>query len=237
MRCFECFGRQYPVKGLSSQEWVDLGDRTGLPQGVLSKQSGEERAFVFSDQGPYFGLHQAGYVTVESQPLEVLAEIVKARMLGLTALAHREFLFLRGEVLRTPSGKAVVLPGPSLVGKSRLAKELVKSGASRWSRGVIVIDSEGRLLPYPSSFVPSERLEVEGVGLVTYDPKSDWSPEILSAGQTALALIPTVLLPTEDTGAPLAVLGKLCVQANWRCRGSRGEAAGAGDLFAAVRAI
>ena len=219
MYCLECYGKKYRIKGLEQEEFSELARGTGLSQGLLPDDESSDGEFVFTSVGAYFDLYQLGQRTIEAQPLELLIEIVKGRVASMTAQAFPELLFLRGEALRWPSGDAVLLPGPSLVGKSRLAEQLRVPGSSFWSKGVIVIDSEGALLPYPFDKVPAEeRLEPGYIGLVTYDPKAVWEPEVLSAGQTVMALIPTVLTSRDDTPKILGVLGKLCSNAKWRCR-------------------
>ncbi len=106
-------------------------------------------------------------------------------------------------------GRAIVLPGKTFSGKSTLVAGLVKAGATYYSDEYAVFDSRGRVHAFP---LPPEILEGSGrsiaelieelgvtpggpplpVGLVIvseYKPGARWSPQTLSPGQAALALL------------------------------------------------
>jgi hypothetical protein len=106
-------------------------------------------------------------------------------------------------------GRAIVLPGKTFSGKSTLVAGLVRAGATYYSDEYAVFDSRGRVHPFPRPHETfeedrrsiSELVEELGVtpggpplpvGLVIlseYKPGASWSPQTLSPGQAALALL------------------------------------------------
>ena len=55
-------------------------------------------------------------------------------------------------------GRAILLPGPTGAGKSTLVAELIRQGASYFSDEYALIDSAGRVHPYPRPLLPAERV-------------------------------------------------------------------------------
>ncbi len=106
-------------------------------------------------------------------------------------------------------GRAIVLPGKTFSGKSTLVAGLVRAGATYYSHEYAVFDSRGRVhaFPHPTGTLEGDRPSISGlveelgvtaggpplpVGLVIvseYKPGASWSPQTLSPGQAALALL------------------------------------------------
>jgi hypothetical protein len=107
-------------------------------------------------------------------------------------------------------GSAIMLPGRSFCGKTRLVVALMRAGAEYYSDEYAVLDSNGRVHPYPRLLsirqddgAPPRRDTAESlggrcgagplpVGLVvvsTYEPGARWQPRRLSAGEAMLALL------------------------------------------------
>jgi hypothetical protein len=141
-------------------------------------------------------------------------------------------------------GKAIIIPGRSMSGKTSLVAELVRAGATYYSDEYAVLDMYGRVHPYPQPLAIRKegtgkqakwRVEKLGgvagtrplpVGLVVvsrYKAGSRWRPGQLTAGQGILALLdntiparrkPEVVLPTLQSAVSEATILK----------GARGEA-------------
>jgi hypothetical protein len=127
-------------------------------------------------------------------------------------------------------GKAIVIPGRSFTGKSTLVSELVKAGASYYSDEYAVIDSRGRVSPFPkplelrepSSYkqFPVDIKKLGGqigvrplpVGLVVltnYREGARWRPRELSAGKGALELFANTVSARREPEKALAALKKV----------------------------
>lgn len=125
-------------------------------------------------------------------------------------------------------GKAIVIPGDSFKGKSTLVAELVRSGAEYYSDDFAIFDKDGLLHAFPralamrnaSQTFKDYTLTPEDLGgktgttpipvgtiLVTgYSPDADWKPEILTAGQGILAMMPHTLSLSRQPEFALRVL-------------------------------
>jgi len=140
--------------------------------------------------------------------LDDLLQVLVADMRLFVAETSETRVFIHAGVVGW-RGRAIVLPGKTFSGKSTLVAGLVKVGATYYSDEYAVFDSHGRVHAFP---LPPEILEGSGrsiaelieelgvtpggpplpVGLVIvseYKPGARWSPQTLSPGQAALALL------------------------------------------------
>lgn len=141
-------------------------------------------------------------------------------------------------------GRAIVLPGTSMSGKSRLVAELIRAGATYYSDEYAVLDATGHVHPYarPLSLrqdglsqlrrYPVEALGAQAgrrplpVGLVvlaSYRPGARWQPRPLTAGRGALALLNHAVAARSATARVMAAIGEVAKVARFRA-GPRGEA-------------
>ena len=154
-------------------------------------------------------------------------------------------------------GRAILVPGRSLSGKTSLVVELVKAGATYYSDEFAVLDSRGQVHPFllqPSVRMngPAERqsaLPIEEIGgwggskplpvglvvLSEYAAGAKWRPRRLPAGLGALGLLTHTLSARHSPERALAVLERITAQAAV-LKGRRGEAqAMARTLLATVK--
>jgi hypothetical protein len=141
-------------------------------------------------------------------------------------------------------GRAIVIPGRSLSGKSTLVRALVEAGATYYSDEFAVLDTRGYVHPYPLPIGVRHRvaerqkkfpIELFGgsagtvplpVGLVlvtSYKPKARWRPKPLSAGESLLALLANTVSAQRDPATALATLQRVVVQTT-SLKSWRGEA-------------
>ena len=142
-------------------------------------------------------------------------------------------------------GRAILVPGKTLSGKTSLVVELVKAGATYYSDEFAVLDSRGRVHPFllhPSVRMngPAERqtalpieeiggwagskpLPVELVVLSEYVQGAKWRPRRLPAGPGALSLLSHTMSARHSPERALAVLERITTQAPV-LKGRRGEA-------------
>lgn len=106
-------------------------------------------------------------------------------------------------------GRALVIPGKSYSGKSRLVRALVRAGATYYSDEYAVLDRKGLVYPFAQPLMhrtdtgTRERLSINDlggptgtralpVGLVVatrYESGATWNPRPLSPGEGLLALL------------------------------------------------
>lgn len=148
-------------------------------------------------------------------------------------------------------GRAILIPGRSLSGKSTLVAELVKAGATYYSDEYAVLDARGRVHPYPrwlgfrhDGDASSQRVPVEWLGgvmgsrplpvglvvVTTYKQSARWRPRRLSAGKGALELLDNTVSIQRKPEAALPVLSRVASEAAI-LKGARGEAKEAAELI------
>ena len=142
-------------------------------------------------------------------------------------------------------GRAVVIPGPSLAGKTTLVAELVRAGADYYSDEYAVLDRGGRVHPYARPLAVREgeglrqtRRTVEEfggragalplpVGLVVvsrFERGTGWRPRRLTSGECVLELLSNAVPARRSPARTLAALTNAAAGAV-ALTGPRGEAA------------
>jgi hypothetical protein len=154
----------------------------------------------------------------------------------------RNRVFIHAGVLGWQN-QAIVIPGRSLSGKSTLVRELVRAGATYYSDEYAVLDSHGRVHPYPTPIGvrknPLEKqekypIETFGgtigtkplpVGLVLatgYKEGARWRPKRIPAGQGLLAIMANTVSAQRNPAKALSTLQQVVLKAPV-LKGVRGE--------------
>jgi hypothetical protein len=141
-------------------------------------------------------------------------------------------------------GRAIMIPGRSLTGKTTLVAELVRQGATYYSDEYAVLDARGRVHPYlkPLSVraeqgARPQRVAVESlggqggskplpVGLVVvsnYREGARWRPRNLTAGEGALAVLANIVPARSRPEDAFSALRQVMPHAR-TLKGVRGEA-------------
>ena len=166
----------------------------------------------------------------------------------------RRKLFVHAGVVAW-EGRAIVIPGRSFSGKSRLVEALVRAGATYFSDEFAVFDAHGLVHPYdvPLSIrkevgQPPEKLRMETptrraglkplpvgvIAVATYRASARWRPRPLPPGQAVLSLLANTVAARRKPDQVLTRLVRI-VEGTRVLRGSRGEAdETVGPLLAAV---
>ena len=157
--------------------------------------------------------------------------------IGLNAPDH---VFLRGgSVLHR--GRAIVVAGEGLAGTTTLLEALVSAGATPYSDGFAVFDSEGRALPFTrrspgtpiggtngtAHAATAAALESHNVGAIvetSYMPGAAWRPERVSGGARMLALLVYAVPSEERPKDAMAGISRVLEHDPVVVRGLRGEA-------------
>jgi hypothetical protein len=178
-----------------------------------------------------------------SLQLEELYEPLESELQLFVAEWARRRVFLHAGVVGW-RGRAILVPGRSFTGKTSLVAALVRAGATYYSDEYAVLDTRGRVHPYPRRLsireagsnrprrCPPEALGGRAgsrplpVGLVVvtnYRPGARWRPRALSAGRAALALLDNTVPALRKPAAVLDTLQQVVCHAP-TLKGVRGEA-------------
>jgi hypothetical protein len=185
---------------------------------------------------------------------EVFAQLESA-LHSKVALAAPRRLFIHAGAVGW-NGRAIVIPGRGLSGTTSLTAALVQAGATYYSDAYAVLDTSGRVHPYPTPLElrgegngASMSRSVEELGgqagkrplpigliaLTQYKARTRWRPRPLSPAQALLALLDNTVVAQQRPQFALATLGAAVPDA-LALRGPRGEAdAIAPSLLAALR--
>jgi hypothetical protein len=174
-----------------------------------------------------FNLLYAGSARLaRTMDLEEVFESLESDLHLTVAEAARGRLFVHAGVVGW-RGKAIILPGRTLSGKTTLVAALVRAGATYYSDEYAVFDARGRVHPYPKALSirdgngarprKSPAAALGGlpgvmplpVGLVAvtgYRPGVRWRPRRLPPGQAILELLANTVAARRRPKAALATL-------------------------------
>jgi hypothetical protein len=175
--------------------------------------------------------------------VDELFDLLESNLHLQVAARARSRLFVQAGVVGW-RGRAIVIPGRSLSGKTNLVAALVRAGATYYSDEYAVFDARGRVHPYarPLSLREAGRgarrkcaVEVLGgcrgirplpVGLIVvtgYKSAARWRPRPLSPAQAALSLLDNTVLARIRPDLALPILREV-VRDSTNLKGVRGEA-------------
>ena len=174
-----------------------------------------------------------GAALARGRDLETALDAFESHLHLYVAERARGLVFVHAGVVAI-RGRAVLLPGRSGAGKSRLVAALLRSGAVYYSDEFALVDSRGRVLPFPvplslranagsrPSRTPAERLGVPvgskplPVGLVVvsrYRTGARWRPRRLSPGRGLLRLLANTVAARSRPAAVLSLLRRVVTRA------------------------
>jgi hypothetical protein len=172
---------------------------------------------------------------------EVLRALESDIQLYVAAGARRR-LFVHAGVVGW-HGRAIVIPGRSMSGKSTLVGALIKAGATYYSDEYAVFDDQGRVHPYPralslrdDSAAGRRELPMPGPGrapgplplgllaVTRYRPGARWRPRPLSPGRAGIELLGHTVAARQQPARALSVLSR-ALAGTIALKGARGEAA------------
>ncbi len=173
-------------------------------------------------------------------------DVLESDLQLFVAQHSRAFVFVHAGVVGV-SGKALVLPGTSGAGKTTLVRALLDAGATYYSDEYALLDTEGRVHPYPRALsvrtkggqkvrvavhqsvvrTGNRPLPLGLVVLAEYFKGGRWRPKRLGRGELVLALLSNTVPARERPAEVLATLAKAVSKAEGfrSVRGSAEEAA------------
>jgi hypothetical protein len=222
--------RDFPVQGVLEGLPPDYRRRlsaTAAPHLVRITRDGPDGYAVDPDNQPPHG------------PLPGWIALMSAQSaLELTVAQHAPDRFFVHAAVVAVDGRAIVLPGSTMSGKSTLTLALVAAGATYLSDEFAVFDGSGRVHPYarpiamrhgPSRYVPVEAappapVSVALVAHLRFDEQAGWAVGALSPAGAALALLSQSATATARPEATLEALTR-AVSGAQAVVGTRGDAA------------
>jgi hypothetical protein len=146
------------------------------------------------------------------------------------AIASKD-LFVHAGVVEL-QGKAILLPGRSMSGKTTMVAEFLRAGATYYSDEFAVLDSTGLVHAYPRALrirntgqreeyslkesgtrVGQRPVSVGLVAMLQYKRGARWRPRLLSPGEAVLALMDNTLLARYRPRMSLSALSAVASSA------------------------
>jgi hypothetical protein len=185
--------------------------------------------------------YEGGARITRTHDLEVGLSLLADRVSKYVAVWARRRVFVHAGVVAW-EGRAILIPGRTMSGKSWLVRALVRAGAEYYSDEFAVLDRRGRVHPYPlplsirgpdghsAPAVESlggrtgrKPLPVALVALTRYVPGRTWRPRVLTQGRAVLELLNHTVSARRVPGRALEALTRAVSQARV-VKGARGEA-------------
>jgi len=248
----QCFGLRIRIRASSTQLLDAI--LKGLPplSGPTTPDNGFDFTYSVRDAGECrCGLRHAqaqlfanDQVEAEDQDISHVLERFESAVKMYVAEHAPEHVFVHAGAVGW-QGRAIVIPGASMSGKTSLVVELVRAGATYYSDEYAVLDREGRIHPYPQALgirgsdqFRQTKLDINSIGgtvgrtplpvqliIVTqYEAGVVWVPKEISSGQSVLALLSHTVSVRRDPKTALSAL-QLAGRAGTCLSGSRGESA------------
>lgn len=177
---------------------------------------------------------------------ELVLETLEARLRLFVAEFAQRRVFVHAGVVAW-RGRALLLPGRSMSGKTTLVAELVRAGARYYSDEYAVLDAQGRVHPFAQPLqlrAPGETrqtkhavaefggragvkpLPVALVVVSQYAPDAVWRPRTVTPGQGVLELLAHTVSARRAPAVAITTLQRVTTQAPvWKSK--RGEATAA----------
>lgn len=214
----------YSIKSVESNE-------QGLP-----KRHGRKR--------PIYVLYRDDEFIAQSFDIELLFEMFESNLQIYVAEMSPHKVFVHAGVVGW-HGKAILIPGRSMSGKTTLVRELIRAGARYYSDEYAVLDERGRVHPYAKPLairnvetMRQAKYKVEElgglvgtdllpVGLIVVSQYKRcarrWRPRRLSEGRGALELLDNAVSVRRQPKKAIAALQQIVCRAPI-IKGTRGEA-------------
>lgn len=188
--------------------------------------------------------YEDAVAAVKTADLDDAIEQITTELRKLVAYLTKREIFVHAGAVEW-RGRAIVIPGKTLSGKSSLTAAFVRAGARYLSDEFALIDAQGRVRPYAKPLAlrlngataPAIDTPVEEIGgkqgkravplgciiVTTFREKARWRPRQLSGGEAVLALLKNTIPARLRPKDALAHFGRAVLTAEaWK--GTRGEA-------------
>jgi hypothetical protein len=205
---FEAYGVRMAV-GTSHPEVLKRA-RAILPPGWIPCPSGEvqSRFTITAEPSGTYAFTKDNRVQNTGLGLDLALMMLDMELRLYIARKAPNHIFIHAGAV-AHAGRAIVFPGMSFAGKTRLAAALVRQGATYFSDEFAVLDWEGLVHPYPKPLslrdgsqiqtehpveslggvAGEEALPIGAIVVTSYRPEAEWQPRYPSGGEGAMALV------------------------------------------------
>jgi hypothetical protein len=211
---------------------------------ALVKDADDGLLSVECDEKPIAGSFQ----------LRLALGILDAELRNYIALHAPDHVFVHAGVVGV-QGRAIVLPGRTLAGKTTLVAALVKAGAEYWSDEYAVLDADGLVHPYPKPLsvrigahetdeqpvetlggrAGDRALPIALIAFTSYRPGAAWALSARTAGEGAVKLLEHSIAARSRSGQVLAAVRHAATNAVV-LEGERGDAGQAASALLSQQA-
>lgn len=235
--CYRAYGRSVAIEAPSE---VLTAARDRLPPAYRIADVQPERTWRVDGAGR---VSANGEDLGGSSDLAIAAELLLSHLELWVAEHARRFVFVHAGCVAV-DGRAIVIPGRTMSGKSSLTAALVRAGATYYSDEYAVIDARGWIRPYPRKLAirpydggPNRRVPVSELGglagrspvradviaVLRFDVAAGWDVQPLSRGQSVLQLIDNTVPARSRPRAVLTALERVTAE-TCALLGTRGDA-------------
>lgn len=193
----------------------------------------ENRFALVAEDGDVFRVLLDTNEMLACHDLELSLFMLSALVHDLVAYRATSGIFVRGAAVLY-AGRAILIVGPALSGRSTVVGALVRAGAAHWCDQYVVLDGEGLVHRFgeTSAQLVADRGDVSaqaavplGMVVVTeYRPGATWDPQIGTEGDAMLAVLEQAV-PTYDRAAQTMSVVRTATAGAIVLQGERGEAA------------
>jgi hypothetical protein len=217
--------------------------RERLPPSYRSSDDSPQRRWRISVIGDLWRCDNDDDQLALVDSLVTASEIVLSDLELWVAEHARRHVFVHAGCV-VVDGRAILIPGRSMSGKTSLTAALIRAGASYWSDEYAVLDSRGSVRPYPRRLAirpydgsPPQRVTAADIGsptgrgprpvgmvtVVRYDAAAGWDVHPVTRGQAVLQLLDNTIPARSRPRAVLAALDRATEHAHCLA-GTRGDA-------------
>jgi hypothetical protein len=206
------------------------GDGTPGARYTVERHTGADGTIVYR-------IVARGEVRLRTRDKARVVDWLRREIDEIVAESSRTALFVHAGVVGW-RGHAILIPGRTMSGKSRLVAELVRRGATYYSDEFAVFDEDCRVLPYARQTVlrdPGVEVDLGNrdaaeplpVGLIvstSYRAGAPWQPRELRGARAVIPIIDNTVLARRETRRLLRLSAKIAPRAVV-LQGTRPEAA------------
>ena len=233
----------FEVYGIRGRVTVPSADLLGpvvkqLPlHAVRCDPQPDDRRFAIEIADDEYVVVEDGAEIARRSELEGALYMLRRHLFFLVTEHARDHLVVSAGVVGH-EGRAIVLPGPTMVGKSHLVAALLRAGALYYTDDWAVFDGEGRARPFPVKLLmrgegkvtPESLGGVRGedpipvglIALLTFRPGGEWRVEARTRGAGAMMLLQAAY-GMDEPPAAMKIARNAAAQASV-IEGERGEA-------------
>jgi hypothetical protein len=201
---FEVYGTRASV-GVPTAELVPrVVDQLPLHATRCEPQPGDRRFALHRAEDGGYEVLEEGVVHARPPALENALAFLRYRLFDYAVHHARDHLIVSAGVVGC-EGRAIVLPGPTRVGKTMLVAALLRAGAVYYADDWAVLDAAGQVHPYPTRLfrLGEGKVSAESLGavtgespipvgliaLTTFEEGGRWNPQPRTPAQGVMMLV------------------------------------------------